>query len=168
MFHFRKPRKGWARKSLSSDTMTVDVPARARRRPVTAQRKRTLAREQELRTWYWGAVSRYIEWRRQVGSWVLPDPRYCGRCGRMHGIDVDHTTGRQGGLKWDGRTLQSLCAFCNRILKGSRKGREWDFRTEDFRAFLVRDWNRHWSWNEVTRRWEKINGRVDDPAKEER
>lgn len=105
---------------------------------ITPQRKKTMARERELREWFWEQVRDF------KAKWPEGhDPGICQRCGRNNRLEADHTLGR-GPHKWEGWTLQVLCHWCNCYIKRSSKGHDWDFRHAAFKVFLRTAWHRDW------------------------
>ena len=110
---------------------------------------KTYSKESAWRLWQFRC---YAAWWESQG---YESPLGCLKCGRISGLQADHVMPRSNRLHgdpWNPTNGQLLCLECN-YAKGSKHGKDQDFRSLLYREFQAKKAEEEWEYDTVTREW---------------
>ena len=110
---------------------------------------KTYSKEAAWRLWQFRC---FAAWWENQG---YESPLGCLKCGRISGLQADHVIPRSNRLHgdpWNPKNGQLLCLECN-YAKGSKHGKDQDFRSLLYREFQAKKAEEEWEYNTVTREW---------------
>jgi hypothetical protein len=149
-----KKARGRAAEERSKNAPRVNPFERARRKK-SEQTEKTEAFYSSVREWYWKQVRAYEDHVSSLGVPALVESgsTACGlfqmhRCGG--GMEVDHVGTRSDKSP---ANLQTLCHVAN-MAKGSQKGSKYDYRSDEWKAWLLKARDRDFVWNNLHQKWE--------------